>query len=96
MFMRNLQRQITKTYNDIFVDALKKAGYVFTNRRKLISFIEHNVQAKTFADTTTYYVNNVPFLVKKKKPVIDWSIEKIKTDFVVNVKLDYDFFIPSK
>jgi len=92
--MENLKQEFTKMYDKIFIEALEKAGYKFATRDELLNFVKNKVEAKTYNDETTYFVEGKAFLLKKAKPIFTgWEVERVKNDFVIKADLGYDFYI---
>ena len=83
-----LSKKMTTSLDDMFIKGLKKKGFTFENKSRLVEFAIKNCIFKDNVNLQekTYYVNDVPFLLYSYRLDI---VEVINNDtqFVLNANL---------
>ena len=83
-----LSKKMTTSLDDMFIKGLKKKGFTFENKSRLVEFVIKNCICKENVNLQekTYYVNDVPFLLYSYRLDI---VEVINNDtqFVLNANL---------
>ena len=84
----DLSKKIGPSLDDMFIKGLKKKGFTFENKSRLVEFVIKNCICKENVNLQKriYYVNDVPFLLYSYRLDI---VEVINNDtqFVLNANL---------
>jgi hypothetical protein len=82
----NIYNDFIQQTNNIFIEALKRHGYIFNNKEELNIFISNNCEAivnNSIDQFTTYYVKGVPFLLFNKNISSNILIKEKENSFSV-------------
>ena len=90
---QNIQRDLSNKFESIITEGLRHKGYNLETKTELVGFIEEFCRYEYDSDRgeKTYFIDNVPFLLHKYKPVIDARPQVTGNTVTIGASTSYVF-----